>query len=221
MASKLQRTPLVNRPRERLFRLGAEAISLQELIMILMGSGNKSRPVEHLASDLEQLLTTERGISKPSLLRKIKGLGPAKLAVLLASLELGERVSLLSKEQISKPEHVRGYLTELEKQTKEIVIALYLSARNVVIHKEVLAIGSMNQAILSPREVFLPIRLHPINGIILAHNHPSGDPEPSEDDIRFTKRIQEAGELLGITLLDHIVIGGRKMVSLKQLGYLS
>jgi DNA repair protein RadC len=219
--SKLSSLPASERPRERLLANGAQAISTRDLLSIVLGSGMPGRPVEQLAQHVEELLRehSAREISKEMLL-SMPGLGTAKTCSLLAMFELAERFQTERELSFASPEVVVSYLHELRESQREMLIGLYLNARYCLVHKEVLSIGSMNQAIVLPREVFSPIKQFPIAALILAHNHPSGDPKPSEDDKEFTLRMQEAGELLGIELIDHIIITRNARYSFKEEKYL-
>ncbi|HZZ98703.1 MAG TPA: DNA repair protein RadC [Candidatus Saccharimonadia bacterium] len=215
--SKISRLPASERPRERLLMSGAQAISTQDLLSIILGTGSKGRPVEQVAKRVEELLREHsvREVSKEMLLG-VPGLGSAKVCSLLAMFELAERFQAERDQSFTSPEVVVSFLHELRESSREMLIGLYLNARYSLVHKEVLSIGSMNQAIVTPREIFSPIKQFPIAYLILAHNHPSGDPKPSEDDKEFTIRMQEAGELMGVDLIDHIIIAKKSRYSFKE-----
>ncbi len=208
-------------PREKLLKYNAESLTTQELIAILLNSGTQNHSVLYLAKQVEALihnnLTTSIHISD---LLKIKGIGKAKACIMLSVIELTQRLSSKSTISFTSPHMVGAFLYELQESKKETVVCLYLSARQTLLHKEILAIGSLNQTIISPRDVFLPIRSLPLAYMILAHNHPSGDPTPSEEDKAFTQRIQEAGNIIGVTLLDHVILSKNQAYSMKEHGYL-
>ena len=219
--SSISALPLNQRPRERLLVLGAQAISTQDLLSIVLGNGTKTYSVEKLAHQVDLLLQQNHihTITKEMLL-SIRGLGIAKICTLLSIFELAERFQTERDRSFNSPEVVVSFLQELRNSGREMLIGLYLNARYQLVHKEVLSVGSLNQTILQPRDVFSPIQHHPIAFIILAHNHPSGNPEPSEDDKEFTLRMQEAGELLGVELIDHFIIANNGRFSFKEEKYL-
>jgi len=219
---KISQLPHNSRPRERLLRLGPQILSTKELLMIVFGTGTKSIPINLIANNVEKLLQ-EKSSLEISLdqLRKIPGIGTAKACLFLAAKEIFERFSSLQQLQLTTPNLALSHLQQLQNSQKECVIGLYLSARFTLVHKETLAIGSLNQSILDPKDIFAPIRHHPVAYIILSHNHPSGDPTPSEEDIALTLRIAEAGHLIGVELLDHIVVAKEKFISMKETGLLN
>lgn len=209
------------RPRERLLSQGAQTVSTIDLISILIATGTQSHSVEAIAKQVDALMHQRRvnEITKEMLLQ-IAGIGTAKACTLLAAFELGERLQTEEAQSFTSPEVVANYLQELHNSHKETLVGLYLNARYILVHKEVLSIGSLNQTILEPRDVFSAIKQFPVAYVILAHNHPSGDPKPSEEDKEFTLRMQEAGELLGIELVDHIIIAKQGKFSFKEEKYL-
>lgn len=208
-------------PRERLILKGPQSLTTQELFMVLLCSGIQKHPVERISKKVEALIHSilPSNLSIDTLC-KIPGIGKTKACILLAAVELSQRLNQEHSLRFTSPNMVSAYLYELQDTTKEIVVCLYLSARYMLIHKEILAVGSLNQTIISPREVFSHVQTNPIAFIILAHNHPSGDPTPSEEDKAFTMRIREAGNIIGISLLDHIIIAQTHIYSMKEHGYL-
>lgn len=156
-------------------------------------------------------------------LTSIKGIGEAKAINLLAALEFGRRIHnfrVTDRYVIRSPEDGANYIMdELRHLKQEHFVCLYLDTKNTVIHRQTIFIGSLNASIVHPREVFREAVRRSAASIICAHNHPSGNPSPSQEDIQVTKRLCEAGKLVGIEILDHLVIGDRKYVSLKEKGY--
>jgi DNA repair protein RadC len=156
-------------------------------------------------------------------LRKVPGIGHARACLIVASLELAKRYF---KEQlgilpiISEPEHVLPLVSDLRKEKKEHLVGVYLNARNQMIHHETISIGTLNANIIHPREVFEPAVRVKAAGIILVHNHPSGDETPSEEDVAITQRLYESGRLLGIDLLDHLIITENALFSMTRQGIL-
>lgn len=214
----VKNAPKSERPRERLEQFGPEALSTTELFMILLGSGSKKTPVTQLAKQIDKLFHSQPKV-KLSDLTKIPGIGLAKACQILASLELVER--LYPREPDSTLDSLDKVLTHLDflrHTDKETIVGLYLNTRMKLVHRETLAIGSLNQSIITPRDVFRAIKSHPVLYLIIAHNHPSGDPTPSLDDKKFTKVIQQAGDILGIELLDHVIIAKNREFSFKHDG---
>lgn len=217
--------PTCERPRERLLKEGAQVLSNQELIAVILGTGTKQESVLQLST---RILHSFQGLrllkdSTATELKKIKGIGDTKAVQLLAALELGSRVHKLQIEDrivIRSPEDVsRFMMEEMRFLTQEHFVALYLNTKNHVIHKKTIFIGSLNASIVHPREIYKEAFRHSAASIICLHNHPSGDPAPSREDIEVTKRLVESGKVIGIELLDHIIIGDQKFTSLKEKGY--
>lgn len=214
----------VELPRERLARYGAEALRDHELLAIVLGTGYRGRHVLEVAQAvLDGYPVAELMRMDLEQLGRQKGLGPAKASVLMAAFELtrrGLQQGLGVLPVISCPAETVSLLTEIKDQRKEYFLCLYLNARNQVIHKEVISIGSLSASIVHPREVFQVAVYHSAASIILAHNHPSGDVSPSEDDVELTRRLAKAGEIMGIEVLDHIIITTADFLSLKEQGLL-
>jgi len=217
--------PVCERPRERLLKEGSDALSNQELIAVILGSGTKQESVLQLS---QQILHDFNGLrllkdSTVEELKRIKGIGDTKAVQLLAALELGSRVHKQHQEEryiIRSPEDVSRYVMEdMRFLTQEHFVALYLNTKNHVLHKKTIFIGSLNASIVHPREVFKEAFRYSAAAIICLHNHPSGDPAPSREDIEVTKRLVESGKVIGIEMLDHIIIGDKKFISLKEKGY--
>jgi DNA repair protein RadC len=211
-------------PRERLLRLGPEALKDHELLAIILGTGFKGRHVLSVAQDIlarqpkEELLASD-----VTTLSRHAGLGKAKAGVLVAAFELARRAldqGLGVLPVIAQPTDTVALLAEIKDQRKEHFLCLYLNARNQVIHKEVISIGSLSASIVHPREVFQVALNHAAASVILAHNHPSGDVSPSQEDIELTRRLVAAGEIMGIEVLDHIIIGSAEILSLREKGLL-
>ncbi|MDN3955515.1 RadC family protein [Sporolactobacillus laevolacticus] len=216
--------PQGDRPRERLIREGAPTLSNQELLAILLHSGTKNESVMQLA---ERLVSQFKGLEllkEASIeeLKSVKGIGTAKAVQLLAGFEIGQRMARMvhdSRYAIRSPEDGADYvMEELRALKQEHFVALFLNTKNQVLQKKTIFVGSLNASIVHPREVFKEAVRQSAASIICFHNHPSGDPTPSREDIDVTKRLVSCGKMLGVDVLDHIVIGDRKFVSLKQKG---
>ncbi|WP_413379393.1 RadC family protein [Alkalihalobacillus sp. 1P02AB] len=217
--------PVSERPRERMLKDGIRALSNQELLAILLRSGTKNESVLQIA---QQVLKVFDGITllKEATIEEmcsLKGIGIAKAVELSAAIELGRRIHNFvpaDRYVIRSPEDVSNYVMEDMRFLKqEHFMALYLNTKNQVIHRQTLFIGSLNASIVHPREVFKEALKRSAASLICLHNHPSGDPTPSKEDIDVTTRLSEAGQVLGIELLDHVIIGDRKYISLKEQGY--
>lgn len=218
--------PKDERPRERFIKLGPQNLSNQELIAIILRTGTKAESVIQLAQRLIKEFEGLRMLKDATLeeLTKIKGIGKAKAIQLLAAVELGRRINSLTNEEryaIRSPENGANYvMDEMRFLNQEHFVCLYLNTKNQVIHKQTIFIGSLNASIVHPREVFREAFRRSAASIICLHNHPSGDPTPSREDIEVTRRLKECGRMIGIEILDHIIIGDKKYVSLKEKGYL-
>jgi DNA repair protein RadC len=222
----LRDLPHEERPRERMMHYGAESLSQAELLAILLRTGAQSESAIHIAQRLLGITGGLRGLADLSIeeLTTIKGIGPAKAVQLKAGIELGRRMAnsrLTEPVIIRSPQDAAEILTEqLRYLQKEHFICLFLNTKNHVIAQETLSMGSLNASIVHPREVFRAAMKCSSAAIICAHNHPSGDPTPSPEDIALTSRLMQAGEIVGIDVLDHLVIGDSSYVSLKEKGYM-
>lgn len=216
--------PLEERPRERMLRSGPNALSNAELLAILLRTGT----IKESAVALAQRLLIEAGGLRRIMemnveqLTALKGIGHAKALQIQAGIELGKRLVRSSQPDtvtIRSPQDVTLLMSEeLRYLKKEHFVCLFLNTKNHVIGQETLSIGSLNASIVHPREVFLAAIKRSSASIICVHNHPSGDPTPSPEDVDITRRLVEAGSVIGIDVLDHIIIGDVRSVSLKELG---
>lgn len=219
--------PLEERPRERLQRYGAQVLSDAELLAVLIRTGTRAESALVLAQRILKGDGGKSGLayvvdSSVEELSKIKGIGTAKAVQIKAAVELGRRISSYSRRQqvtITSPLDVRDLLMEeMRFLEKEHFKTILLNIKNHVISIEDISIGSLNSSIVHPREVFKPAIRRSSASIILVHNHPSGDPTPSREDIEVTVRLVDAGKILGISVLDHIIIGNNSILSLKEKG---
>lgn len=222
----LRELPKEERPRERLMQHGAGALSNSELLAILLRTGTAKESAVKLAGKVLAASGGLRQLTDLSVaqLTAIKGIGQAKAVQLLAGIELGRRLSRARLEDtpaIRSPREAAELVRDdLRYLNQEHFIVLFLNTKNRVIGKETLFIGSLNASIVHPREVFKSAIQRSSASIICAHNHPSGDPTPSPEDIDVTRRLAEAGKLMGIELLDHVIIADQAHVSMKELGYI-
>jgi DNA repair protein RadC len=220
----IKELPLRERPRERLEHSGAWALSAPELLAILIGSGRQGKNAVSVAEHLLAHFGGLRALGGAAVeqIAAVEGVGKVRAIQILAAVELGNRMSAPTEEVkpvIGGPEDVynllRGELRDLKKETLK---SLLLDAKNRVCAIRTVSIGDLTSSIANPREIFKDAVTASAASIIVAHNHPSGDPTPSADDLDVTRRLEEAGKILGIELLDHIVIGDGRYVSLKELG---
>src|SRR5690625_1798636 len=222
----LRDVPREERPRERLLKFGANHLSNQELLAILLVSGTKDESVMSLAHRMLMHFEGIKLLKDATIeeLTSIKGIGPAKGVMILAAIELGRRLNTFKpSEQITirSPKDGANYvMEEMRTLNQEHFVAIFLNTKNEVIHKQTIFIGSLNSAVVHPREIFSEEVKRSAASIICFHNHPSGDPTPSQEDIHVTRRLADSGKMMGIELLDHIIIGDRKFISLKEKGYL-
>ena len=213
--------PLSERPRERLLKLGSEALSSQEILALILGRGIKGESVIITAQKLLSRFGNLKNLASASMeeLTQIKGIGPAKAAQIKATFELSKRLEDSSDEgskiTVKSPEDAIKAAKSLKGKRKEHFLVLCLNTRNHLINTHNVSIGSLDCSIVHPREVFKEAISSCAASVIFVHNHPSGDPTPSEDDIKLTKRLVEAGEIIGIEVLDHIIICDRDHLSMK------
>jgi len=217
--------PISERPRERLQKFGVEALSAQEILALILGRGIAGESVMVTVQRLLSQFGNLRGIATASVeeLSQVKGVGLAKASQIKAAFELANRLEGYSeagkKPVVKTPEDVASLVKgRLKGKKKEHFLALLLDTRNQLIKVAEISVGSLDTSIVHPREVFKEAISASAASVIFVHNHPSGDPEASEDDVRLTKRLAEAGEIVGIDVLDHIIITDKEYLSLKSKG---
>ncbi len=221
-AGAIQDMPRVERPREKIMRYGPEKLSDEELLAVLLRTGSRGRNVLELAGDLLRRFG-RADIAKAGYaeLRAAPGLGPARACGVLAAFELGRRYLAGKKAGIYlKPRDIWEELRDVREQKKEHFVVFFLDTRNQEIRREIVSIGTLNYNLVHPREVFEPAVKNLAASVIVAHNHPSGCLEPSDEDLSLTKRLAQAGRLLGIELLDHVIVSREGFMSFKQKGLL-
>lgn len=218
---KIKDLPKLERPREKLAAKGVENLKDKELLAILLGTGVEGKNVIEVAEQILQKYPVKNFLQlKYEDLVKIKGINSAKACIILASQELVKRALEVRDESLPKIESVEDVLAQvvyMRDKTREHLMALFLNARNELLFKKTMFIGTLNASLIHPREIFQEALKQNACSVILAHNHPSGDNEPSEDDIEVTKRIIEAGKIMGVDVLDHVIITrGKKPYSFKE-----
>jgi len=217
---KIKDLPKIERPREKLISKGTQNLKDEELLAILLRTGREGKNVLELA---RQVLTK---YPKKRLLKmqyedliKIKGINSAKACTILAAIELVKRALEKGEETlpiIRSTKDVIAQAVYMRDKTREHLMTIYLNARNEMIFKKPMFIGTLNANLVHPREIFQEALKQNAASVILVHNHPSGDPEPSQDDLEITKRILEAGKIMGIDVLDHVIITKNKIFSFKE-----
>lgn len=217
--------PISERPRERLQKFGAEALSAQEILALILGRGIAGESVMVTAQRLLSQFGSLKGMANASVeeLSQVKGIGPAKASQIKAAFELANRLEgypeLGKKPVVKTPDEVVSLVRgKLKDKKKEHFLVLLLDTRGQLIKISEISIGSLDSSIVHPREVFKEAISASAASVILVHNHPSGVPEPSKDDIKLTERLVQTGEVIGIEVLDHIVISNNNYVSLKREG---
>ncbi|HPQ47571.1 MAG TPA: DNA repair protein RadC [Clostridia bacterium] len=227
---RMKDMPFEDRPYEKLEKTGAENLTDAELLAIIIRTGSR----KDTALDLtRRIISTHSGDSGLGSLKKasisqlceIKGVGKVKAIQIKAAMELGSRlkkpVSLNGKHRISSPDDIGIlYIERFRHLSREYFTVLVLNTRNEIIRELNISIGSLSETVVHPREVFSEVIKEPAAAVILMHNHPSGDPAPSSNDKETTKRLVEAGKILGIRILDHVIIGDGNIFSFKENGLL-
>lgn len=202
-------------PREKMEKYGAKRLRNFELIAIVLGSGIKGCNVLELARKIEKLIT-QKSANNVTLedLRKIRGLGKAKAIQILAVISLADRFKSAGSIELLSVKDIWNLCADFRSSKKEHIVAFYLDTQQRLIERRIISVGTLDTSLLHPREVFEPALQLSAAGVVLAHNHPSGSLEPSDEDIRITKRVADAGDLLGIALVNHIIVstGGYKII---------
>ncbi len=213
--------PAEHRPREKLRKFGAESLSDEELLAVLFGSGTRGRDVLSISKsvvDMGWKRLEEMGLSE---LTELKGLGLVKALQIKALIEISKRIrEPFRGVKILSPEDAYTFLRESFDDRKETLVALYLDLSHRVMHLEVVAVGTLNAVNANPKDVLRPAVELSAYGVLIAHNHPQGLPEPSEGDVMFTERLKRACEILGFELVDHIVVSPEGYVSFRDRGLL-
>lgn len=221
---RMKALPEMMRPRERMAQYGAEALPTYELLAVILGSGRQGENAVQLAMQVlnrfESLFALKHATYEE--LIAIPGIGPSKALRLLASIAVGERIEREKQVKIgsitSSEAAGRYFLAALKDQEQEHVMVLFLNTKNEILRQKTIFIGSLNSSVAHPREIFKEALRSAAAHIIVAHNHPSGNPTPSKADLAFTERLIQAGEMIGIDVLDHFIIGDHEFLSLRAEG---
>jgi len=218
--NRIKDLPKIERPREKLISKGPQNLKDEELLAILLRTGREGKNVLEIAKQILSRYSKKRllKLSYEDLI-KIKGIDFAKACTLLAAQELVKRALAAGEEILPKIESTKDVIAQfgyLREKSREHLAGLYLNARNEMLFKKHLFVGTLDANICHPREIFEHALEQNAASVILVHNHPSGDPEPSQDDLEITKRLTEAGKIMGIDILDHIIISKTKVFSFKE-----
>lgn len=217
---KIQHIPEFDRPREKLISLGPEALSETELLAILIGSGIKGKDVISLSNAVIRLLDKHSKMLTVNDLEAIDGIGCAKACQIVAAVEFSRRRFFRDTVVIKNAGDVIPYISHIALKKQEHFLSMTLNGANEIISTRLVTIGLLNATQIHPREVFADAISDRAASIIIAHNHPSGMLEPSRDDVSVTRQLVSAGEILGISVLDHIIISKKGYVSFKDKGLL-
>lgn len=219
---RIKDLPKHKRPREKLSEKGAENLSDAELLAILIRTGKAGKSaLEVSRSVLKEYPLSKLAATTDEDLLKINGLENVKVITIKAAIELGMRAGKLFDDSLpvlDSPKAIVDQLSYLRKKKKEYFVALYLNARNQLIHRDTVSVGTLTASLVHPREVMQPAISHFASSVIVAHNHPSNSAEPSKEDIVLTENLVRAGKILNITLLDHVIVTERDHFSFKQKG---
>ncbi len=218
----IKELPSDERPREKLIKYGAESLSNAELLAIILRVGTQEYSAIGMAEHIIAKFSGIRGLVSASVeeLSSIKGLGIAKSAQIKAMIELGKRLARAAAESrvsIRNPQDIVDYVNPyLRDEPKENFMALFLNTKNEVLKTRTITVGILDSSLITPRELFREAIAMNSASVIVAHNHPSGDPAPSKEDIALTRRLIESGKLIGIDVLDHVIVGDNKWISLRE-----
>lgn len=210
MSIGIKNLPAHERPREKLIEKGAENLTDKELLAILLRTGRAGKSALDIAEGILAKYPKRKLLDISLMdLRKVNGVGADKACSLIAAIELTKRaleVQITGRPIIESTEQALAQLHDIRNHKKEHFVALYLNARNELIHREDISVGTVNASIVHPRDVFAPALEHNATAVMVAHNHPSGNAEPSPEDVEVTSRLKEAGKILGIRVVQHLVL---------------
>ena len=219
---RIKDLPKIERPREKLISKGPQNLKDEELLAILLRTGREGKNVLEIARQILSKYSKKRllKLSYEDLV-KIKGIDSGKACTILAAAELIKRSLKINDSSLPTVHSIKDVLLQvsyLREKTREHLMAIYLNARNELLFRKHVFTGTLNASLIHPREIFNEALKQNAASVILAHNHPSGDAEPSQDDLEITKRLIEAGKIMGIDVLDHIIITKNKTFSFKEKG---
>jgi DNA repair protein RadC len=216
---RIRDLPEEEKPREKLKKYGPASLKNYELMAVILGKGTRREGILELSKRIMSQYGNQAVFSQGDVdtVEKVLSLSPVQACQVVAAFELGKRLFVKPPEVfLRSPEEVFEYAKDMARLKKEHLRGLYLDTRNKLIRDEIIAIGTLNASLAHPREIFHPAIESHAAAIILVHNHPSGDPSPSTDDIELTKQVHESSKIVDIDLLDHVIIGGQDYCSLKD-----
>lgn len=217
---RIKDLPEFSRPREKLKEKGAQALSDPELIAIILGSGTKGQDVMTLASKIARLIANKKGNLSLDELSDVEGIGIAKASQILAGFELARRYMAKESKKITEAKDVLPFLSDITDKQQEYFVCISLNGANEVIEKRIVTVGLLDKSQVHPREVFADVITDRAASVILAHNHPSGELKPSNSDLKIHEQLTEAGKILGISVLDHIIVAKKGYFSFQERGLL-
>ena len=218
---KMRDVPEPDRPREKIAAKGVSALSDSELIEVILGRGTKDNDVRKISKEINELIDRAPHDLRYDELTAIKGIGPSKASQILASYELGRRIFKPdSITRVTKPEDILPLIAEYRQKRQEHFICLTLNGAGEVIGNRIITVGLLNHSLVHPREVFAEAITDRAASVICVHNHPSGSLEPSSQDIAITNQLREAGSLIGIQLIDHVIVTRDGHTSMREKGLL-
>lgn len=218
---KIKELPNFDRPREKLEKLGPRALSSIELIAVLLGKGTRVKDVYQLSKEVLECVENDFEKLNFTTLRKINGLGKTHACQILAAFELSQRYLFQDGIKVQNASDVYKLVSDLKEKKQEYFVTLTLDGAARLIQKRVVFIGTLNQSLVHPREVFADAIADRAAGVICVHNHPSGNIQPSREDIAVTKKLVEAGKIIGIRIMDHVIIGKTSYFSFQAEGLLN
>lgn len=214
---RIKDTPKVDRPREKLVKYGTKKLTDAELLAIILRTGTWDINVLELSRNVLRAIKPDINSTNIESLKKIHGLGVAKSCQIVAALELVKRLTREeSKPQLLNSEEVYKSVKEIGEYKKEHLLAIYLDVKNREITREIISVGTLTASLVHPREIFEPAVHCLAVSIIIIHNHPSGDTEPSDEDVKITKQLVEAGKIMGIKVIDHLIVAKKSFYSFEE-----
>ena len=222
---KIRQLPEDERPREKLLKDGSDKLSTAEVLAILVGSGGAKRSALDIAAEilsLDRRCVAYLGECRPEEIMSVKGVGRAKACEILAAVELGKRIAACPREErrtiTTSADIAAAVMEKMRYYKKEHFVCMLINAKGEIIEETCISVGDLCSSVTHPREVFVDAVRRSAGSVVFIHNHPSGDPSPSDADIQTTKRLMEAGMILGLPVLDHIIIGDGEYISMKAKG---
>jgi DNA repair protein RadC len=216
--ARIKDLPEFSRPREKLKEKGVSALSDAELVALILGSGSKDQDVMTLASKVAKIIAERQGNISIEVLSQVNGIGLAKASQIIAGFELARRHILKETVKVSEAKDVLPLLAEIAGKQQEYFVCISLNGANEVIQKRIVTVGLVDKTQVHPREVFADVITDRAASVIFAHNHPSGELQPSDADLKMHQQLAEAGKMLGIKVLDHLIITKRGFYSFQEAG---